>query len=78
MFHLAAAVFVESNKELLETIPPPKVALSYYLNQDLYLVSFLCMSGPVAVNKISQKGKVLISWCKIPEIRSLKTLHDIR
>jgi len=30
-------VFVESNKELLETIPPPKVALSYYLNQDLYL-----------------------------------------
>ncbi|GAX78356.1 hypothetical protein CEUSTIGMA_g5798.t1 [Chlamydomonas eustigma] len=31
------AVFVENNKELLETIPPPKVALSYYLNQDLYL-----------------------------------------
>lgn len=31
------AVFVKQNKELLATIPPPRVALDYYLNQDLYL-----------------------------------------
>ena len=33
------AVFVETNKDLLATIPPPKVALNYYLNEDLYMVS---------------------------------------
>lgn len=32
-------MFLEANKELLATIPPPMVALNYYKNQDLYLVS---------------------------------------
>lgn len=31
------AVFVEANEEVLMSIPPPKVALNYYLNEDLYL-----------------------------------------
>lgn len=31
------AEFILENKELLATIPPPRVALDYYLNQDLYL-----------------------------------------
>ncbi|GFH31862.1 ubiquinol oxidase, partial [Haematococcus lacustris] len=29
--------FLESNRELLASIPPPVVALNYYRNQDLYL-----------------------------------------
>ncbi len=32
-----AAVFVESNKDLLATIPPPQVAVQYYKAADLYL-----------------------------------------
>ncbi|KAG1670419.1 hypothetical protein FOA52_010154 [Chlamydomonas sp. UWO 241] len=31
------AEFIVANAELLKTIPPPSVALSYYLNEDLYL-----------------------------------------
>ena len=33
------AVFVEANRERLDALPPPTVALKYYLNEDLYLVS---------------------------------------
>lgn len=32
-----AAQFINENRELLATIPPPMVALNYYLNEDLYL-----------------------------------------
>ena len=31
--------FVEENAELLRSIPPPMVALNYYRNEDLFLVS---------------------------------------
>lgn len=31
------AVFVEANRERLDALPPPTVALKYYLNEDLYL-----------------------------------------
>lgn len=31
------AEFVDSNRELLASVPPPRVALDYYLNEDLYL-----------------------------------------
>ena len=41
------AVFVETNKDLLATIPPPKVALNYYLNEDLYMVIGDRGEGPV-------------------------------
>jgi hypothetical protein len=34
---LYAGVFVEQNRELLATIPPPAVALAYYKSADLYL-----------------------------------------
>jgi hypothetical protein len=30
-------VFLEANKDILATIPPPLVALTYYRSQDLYL-----------------------------------------
>jgi hypothetical protein len=30
-------VFLEQNKEVLATIPPPQVALAYYRAQDLYM-----------------------------------------
>lgn len=33
----AAEEFLETNREVLKTIPPPMVALNYYRNQDLYL-----------------------------------------
>ena len=39
------AVFVEANSDLLKTLPPPKVALEYYLNSDLYLFDEFQQSG---------------------------------
>ena len=33
------SVFAEANKELLRTILPPAVAVNYYKNEDLYMVS---------------------------------------
>ncbi len=35
--HAPAAQFIDENKELLASIPPPMVALNYYRNEDLYL-----------------------------------------
>lgn len=36
------SVFAEQNKEILQTIPPPLVALNYYKSGDLYLFDQLC------------------------------------
>jgi hypothetical protein len=35
---LSAPQFFEANAALLQEIPPPKVAVAYYRNEDLYMV----------------------------------------
>lgn len=53
--------FAEQNKELLQSIPPPLVALNYYKGGDLYLFDALQTGWP----------------CETPRRPSCTTLYDV-
>lgn len=48
---------MQSNKEILESIPPPRVALAYYRNADLYLFDE-CVGRLGRLRQLGQLGRL--------------------
>eukprot|EP00878_Enallax_costatus_P016845 GHUV01017681.1.p1 GENE.GHUV01017681.1~~GHUV01017681.1.p1 ORF type:complete len:375 (+),score=118.45 GHUV01017681.1:809-1933(+) len=70
--------FVESNKELLASLPPPMVAAAYYRNQDLYIFDELqTCSGPDVPLRRPPCDTLLDVFNNIrdDEVEHVKTMH---
>ena len=74
------SVFAEDNKSMLESIPPPLVALNYYKSGDLYLFDQLCTawkSQELRRPSCSNLYEVFVN-IRDDEIEHVKTMYALK